>query len=51
MGSAIFSIICKVLITVLWIWGIIIAKGFWWTLLAIVFAPYAIYLSIVDIFS
>jgi hypothetical protein len=51
MGGAIFNIGCKFLIIVLWIWGIVVAKGFWWTVFAIVFAPYALYLAIVDIFS
>ncbi len=50
MISAILNIACKILIIILWIWGIVVAKGFWWTLLAIVFAPYALYLAIVDIF-
>lgn len=50
MIGAIFNIACKILIIILWIWGIVVAKGFWWTLLAIVFAPYALYLAIIDIF-
>ncbi len=44
-ASAVRDIV-KLVLIILWITGIVLAKGFWSTLLAVVVAPWAWYISI-----
>lgn len=34
------------IIVLMWMIGIVLAKGFWYTFAAAIFAPYAIYLTV-----
>lgn len=43
---SISSIVISIVVVILWLMGIVVAKGFWLTLLSIVIPPYALYLTV-----
>lgn len=38
--------LCELLVLIVWIVGIVLAKGFWSTLSAVLFPPWALYLIV-----